>query len=336
MKELVRENNILERFCSIVFIDSEINQDTVYTDIRNKFGGLVVLEKQDNWCFLEDTIYAVDIKEFDHDDLHNLFNSITNKKIKIFLICSVDIQKGIHFSVARNLLEYLLIRSFRMINRRSSIFPIVYMSSFIYLLTTNYFIANGTQVTENKYIPLKSSTELIVVDYTKYKKDSNNFYTRSIGIKYEYFNSNPKGLEYIARNIATNDCLIRALCLMTGEFYRHIYENLCAISASNYTMTNKITNAVLYLNRFGIYKFYRVKKCITVGELIKKYPQYGMLISNGDHIVYKCNNVVYDNNIYRTDQFILSKVKYIIIESCPETNTTIDSEMFSEISVDDF
>lgn len=331
MEELVKSEKGLDKFCSMIFIDSEIDESIVYADIEKELGSLVVLEKQDNWCFLDDSIYAININRYDENDLKSLFDSIINRRIKIFLTIVVDIQRDIEFNQATDLLKYLLTRSFKN-KSKSSIFSILELSSFVYLLSRNYFISKSTYINDNNYINLKNRQKSIsIVYYSKYREDTKNFYTRLLGINYKYFNPNPRGFEYIAREIATNDCLIRALCALTGNYYNEVYENLYVISAGNYTMTNKITNAVLYLKKcfIGKFKLYMVKKFITVGEIINNFPDKKMLISNGNHIVFEYNKTIYDNSIYHTDNFILSRAKYVIVED-------IDSELFREVTEDKF
>lgn len=250
MEELVKSEKGLDKFCSMIFIDSEIDESIVYADIEKELGSLVVLEKQDNWCFLDDTVYAININRYDENDLKSLFDSTLNRRIKIFLTIVVDIQRDIEFNQATDLFKYLMIRSFRNNIANNILLSFIEISSFVYLFS-------------DSYITLKHREKSIGKDfyYTKYIPDHTNFYTRLLNIEYKYFNPNPRGTEYIARKIVTNDCLVRSLCAYTNIDYKDIYKKLFEISIDNCSMTNKITNAVLCLNALGINaKLYKTKK----------------------------------------------------------------------------
>ena len=327
MEEIVKVDDNFNSFCAVIFVDLDVKPlEKVYDDIQNKYGHFIRLERQDNWCLLKDNIYAIENSiELKEDDIRGLFTTAIKSESIVFLIAPVNIQLGIGFNTRISLLKYLILRA-----EFNKIYNICYNSSFIYLLTSKYE-SYFDYVLEPTYIAIKSRVESLgdAIYYYKTKKDYNNYYTRLLGIKYKYFDPNPKAEYNASKNMPANDCIVRAIVGILNSNYKTVYSDL-SILGSNYGLAmNNIVLAGYYLRRYG-YKMYETTEYLSVGQLIKENSNIKMLISNDKHILYYDGESVCDNDIYETDMQIVQLVNFVI------TKQELNEDMFDEYNAKDY
>ena len=84
------------------------------------------------------------------------------------------------------------------------------------------------------------------------------------------------------------DCVVRAVCLATGQDWDDVHWDLCILSHYECTMPSVNWLWELYLKRNGFEKFLLPEacpKCVTVREFAKRYPKGTYVIGTGTHAV---------------------------------------------------
>ena len=98
---------------------------------------------------------------------------------------------------------------------------------------------------------------------------------------YIYANPNPCRRE-------EPDCVVRAVCLATGQDWDDVHWDLCILSHYECTMPSVNWLWDLYLRKCGFEKFLlpdACPKCVTVREFAKRYPEGTYVIGTGSHAV---------------------------------------------------
>ena len=98
---------------------------------------------------------------------------------------------------------------------------------------------------------------------------------------YIYANPNPCRRE-------EPDCVVRAVCLATGQDWDDVHWDLCILSHYECTMPSVNWLWDLYLHKCGFEKFLLPEtcpKCVTVREFAKRYPKGTYVIGTGSHAV---------------------------------------------------
>ena len=84
------------------------------------------------------------------------------------------------------------------------------------------------------------------------------------------------------------DCVVRAVCLATGQDWDDVHWDLCILSHYECTMPSVNWLWELYLRKCGFEKFLLPEtcpKCVTVREFAKHYPKGTYVIGTGSHAV---------------------------------------------------
>lgn len=84
------------------------------------------------------------------------------------------------------------------------------------------------------------------------------------------------------------DCVVRAVCLATGQDWDDVHWDLCILSHYECTMPSVNWLWDLYLRKCGFEKFLlpdACPKCVTVREFAKRYPEGTYVIGTGSHAV---------------------------------------------------
>ena len=98
---------------------------------------------------------------------------------------------------------------------------------------------------------------------------------------YIYANPNPCRRE-------EPDCVVRAVCLATGQDWDDVHWDLCILSHYECTMPSVNWLWDLYLHKCGFEKFLLPEtcpKCVTVREFATRYPKGTYVIGTGSHAV---------------------------------------------------
>lgn len=108
---------------------------------------------------------------------------------------------------------------------------------------------------------------------------------------YRHYNPNPRGIQ-------AGDCVIRAVCAVTGQSWQAVY---AALSLQGYMMgdwgnSDRVWGA--YLRSRG----YRRQilpsicpDCYTVGDFAADHPQGRYVLGTGSHAVAVVDGVIYDS-----------------------------------------
>lgn len=84
------------------------------------------------------------------------------------------------------------------------------------------------------------------------------------------------------------DCVVRAVCLATGQDWDDVHWDLCILSHYECTMPSVNWLWDLYLRKCGFEKFLlpdACPKCVTVREFAKRYQEGTYVIGTGSHAV---------------------------------------------------
>ena len=84
------------------------------------------------------------------------------------------------------------------------------------------------------------------------------------------------------------DCVVRAVCLATGQDWDDVHWDLCILSHYECAMPSVNWLWDLYLHKCGFEKFLLPEtcpKCVTVREFAKRYPKGTYVIGTGTHAV---------------------------------------------------
>ena len=84
------------------------------------------------------------------------------------------------------------------------------------------------------------------------------------------------------------DCVVRAVCIATGQDWDDVHWDLCILSHYECTMPSVNWLWELYLRKCGFEKFLLPEacpKCVTVREFAKRYPKGTYVIGTGSHAV---------------------------------------------------
>ena len=84
------------------------------------------------------------------------------------------------------------------------------------------------------------------------------------------------------------DCVVRAVCLATGQDWDDVHWDLCILSHYECTMPSVNWLWELYLRKCGFEKFLLPEtcpKCVTVQEFARHYPKGTYVIGTGSHAV---------------------------------------------------
>lgn len=108
---------------------------------------------------------------------------------------------------------------------------------------------------------------------------------------YITYNPNPK------RKL-TDDCVVRAICRVTGKSWYDIYYELCAEGAEvcDYFWKNYVWGR--YLTKIGYEPFLlpnTCPDCFTIRDFCELYPNGTFILATGGHVV-----AVIDGNYYDT------------------------------------
>lgn len=96
---------------------------------------------------------------------------------------------------------------------------------------------------------------------------------------YIYYNPNPK-------NKKTSDCVIRAICRITGMDWESAYLALSSIVLSEYEMPSSNFIWEKYLTSIG-YKKYVINchDCVSVADFVKDHKKGFFVACSGSHVV---------------------------------------------------
>lgn len=110
---------------------------------------------------------------------------------------------------------------------------------------------------------------------------------------YKYFNPNPKGLE-------TGDCVIRALCAITGKSWYEIFDIIVKHARDNCVMPNENQKTIEYrmqlfgLKRYTIPKPKKGNKCYTVEQFCKEHTKGKYILKIAHHEMAVIDGQYYD------------------------------------------
>lgn len=105
-----------------------------------------------------------------------------------------------------------------------------------------------------------------------------------------YFNPNPKGR-------VTDDCVVRAICKLTGMSWRDVYYDLCDEGAEVGEWGNRNFVWGRYLTRIGYEPFLlpnTCPDCFTVKDFCRLYSKGTYLLATGNHAVTVVDGDYYD------------------------------------------
>lgn len=108
--------------------------------------------------------------------------------------------------------------------------------------------------------------------------------------RYIYYNPNPKGKK-------TTDCVIRAICKITGLDWESVYLELSAIALTEFEMPSSNYIWEKYLRSLGFSKTLlpiTCPDCYTVRELAIDHPTGKYFACTGSHVVAVVNGDYYD------------------------------------------
>lgn len=107
---------------------------------------------------------------------------------------------------------------------------------------------------------------------------------------YKEYNPNPKRRQ-------TDDCVVRALTLITNEDWDAVYSKLAAIGYELKTMPTTNYTWETYLRRKGFIKRLLPDKCpdcYTVSDFCAEHPQGQYLLATGFHVIAVISGDYYD------------------------------------------
>lgn len=111
---------------------------------------------------------------------------------------------------------------------------------------------------------------------------------------YKYFNPNPKGLE-------TGDCVIRALCAVTGKSWYEVFDIICKNARENGVMPNSGTKfdvesrmKLFGLKRKVIPKPTKGGSCYTVEQFCKNHRKGKYILTIAHHEMAVVDGKYYD------------------------------------------
>lgn len=100
-------------------------------------------------------------------------------------------------------------------------------------------------------------------------------------MSYKYFNPNPLG-----KNVG--DCVIRAICKLTGQDWDKIYLHIAITGLELCDMPSSNAVWATYIKRLG-YRRYVIPDncpdCYSIKKFCRDYPQGKFLIATGNHVV---------------------------------------------------
>lgn len=96
-----------------------------------------------------------------------------------------------------------------------------------------------------------------------------------------YANPNPCRTE-------TEDCVVRAIAVATGQSWEKVHRDLCEMSRRNCTMPSVNWLWGKYLRRMGFRQFLlpdSCPECVTVRQFSRMYPEGTYIVGTGRHAV---------------------------------------------------
>ena len=107
-----------------------------------------------------------------------------------------------------------------------------------------------------------------------------------------YYNPNPRDLD-------TCDCVIRALCAVTGKDWYEVFDKCCEIARENATMPNSNKLAIKRCEAFGleprtIARPKKGEKSLTVRAFCKQHPHGKFILSTVHHDLAVIDGKYYD------------------------------------------
>ena len=100
-------------------------------------------------------------------------------------------------------------------------------------------------------------------------------------MSYKYFNPNPAG-----KNVG--DCVIRAICKLTGQDWDKTYLHIAITAFELCDMPSSNAVWATYLKRLG-YRRYVIPDtcpdCYSIKKFCRDYPRGKFLIATGNHVV---------------------------------------------------
>jgi len=84
------------------------------------------------------------------------------------------------------------------------------------------------------------------------------------------------------------DCVVRAVCIATGQEWDDVHWDLCVLSHYNCTMPSVNWLWGLYLKQCGFERFTLPEacpECISVREFCRRFPEGTYVIGTGTHAV---------------------------------------------------
>lgn len=100
-------------------------------------------------------------------------------------------------------------------------------------------------------------------------------------MSYKYFNPNPAG-----KNVG--DCVIRAICKLTGLDWDKVYLHIAMTGFELWDMPSSNAVWATYLKRLGYRRYVIPDKCpdcYSVQQFCRDYPRGKFLIATGNHVV---------------------------------------------------
>lgn len=107
---------------------------------------------------------------------------------------------------------------------------------------------------------------------------------------YKYFNPNPAG-----KNVG--DCVIRAICKLTGQDWDKVYLHIAITGFELCDMPSSNAVWATYLKRLGYRRYVIPDKCpdcYSVKQFCIDYPRGKFLIATGNHVVTIVDGDYYD------------------------------------------
>lgn len=107
---------------------------------------------------------------------------------------------------------------------------------------------------------------------------------------FKFYNPNPD-------RILVDDCVVRAICLLTGKDWEQVYVELMAYGLRFHVWPNRNEVWATYLEEHGYLSTLvpnTCPNCFTVKDFCIAFPEGTYLLAIGDHVVTVMNGDYYD------------------------------------------